>query len=82
MRNLIVLILIFFKMQPYNLSSLKIIGVIIVSFLAASLLPHFNNIFVAMAIKTTVICGIYLGLTYFLKIVPEFHKYIPFHKEK
>lgn len=76
------LILIFFKMQPYDLSSLKIIGVIALSFLLAYLLPHFNNIFIAMTIKTIVISAVYLGLTYVLKIVPEFHKYIPFRKEK
>ena len=76
------LILIFFKMQPYDLNSVKIIVVIAFSFLVAYLLPHFNNLFVAMTIKTIVISGVYLGWTYVLKIVPEFHKYIPFNKEK
>lgn len=75
-----ILIVIFFKMQPYDLSSLKIVFVIGVSFSAAYLLPHFNNIFIAMVIKTIVISATYLGFTYFLKIAPEFHKYIPFHK--
>lgn len=75
-----VLILIFFKMQPYDLSSLKIIIVIAFSFLIASFIPHFNNIILSMFIKTIVISAVYLGLTYFLKIVPEFHKYLPFHK--
>ncbi|CAN5337550.1 hypothetical protein BH10BAC1_BH10BAC1_10010 [soil metagenome] len=76
------MILIFFKMQPYDLSSLKIVAVITVSFIVAYFLPSLDNFIAAMAMKTIVISIVYLGLTYALKIVPEFHKYIPFHKEK
>ena len=52
----------------------------LVLFLIAFFLPHFDNIILSMAIKTIVICAVYLGLTYVLKIVPELHKYLPFHK--
>ncbi len=65
-----------FKMQPYDLSSLKILLVIVAAFIIAYLLPSFNNAIVSMAIKSAVISAVYAGTTYLLKIVPEFHKYI------
>lgn len=77
-----VMILIFFKMQPYDLSSLKIIFIIGISFLIAFVLPHFENGIFSMLVKSFTIATVYLGLTYLLKVVPEFHKYIPFHKGK
>ena len=75
-----IMILIFFKMQPYDLSSLKILTVILVSFGIANLLPQMDNAVVSMIVKTVVISTTYLGMTYFMKISPEFHKYLPFHK--
>ena len=75
-----IMILVFFKMQPYDLSSLKILTVILVSFGIANLLPQMDNEIVSMIVKTGVISTTYLGLTYFMKIVPEFHKHLPFHK--
>ena len=65
-----------FKMQPYNQSSLKILFVISVTFLIGYSLPSMNNPIVSMAIKSAVIIGVYGCLTYLLKIVPEFHKYL------
>ena len=77
-----VMILIFFKMQPYDWSSLKIVLVILVAFLANYFLPSLHNAIYSMILKTGVISTVYIGLAYLLNIAPEFHKYIPFHKEK
>ncbi|MES2285136.1 MAG: polysaccharide biosynthesis C-terminal domain-containing protein [Bacteroidota bacterium] len=65
-----------FKMQPYDTSSLKILFVITLAFLTSYFLPSLNNAIVSMIMKSTVIIAVYAGLTYLLKIVPEFHKYI------
>lgn len=65
-----------FKMQPYDTSSLKILFVIIFSFLISYFLPSINNAIINMIMRTVVIIAAYGGLTYLLKIVPEFHKYI------
>jgi len=73
-----VIILKQFKMQPYTFSSLKILLIIAVTFLISYFLPSGNNAIISMIIKTIVITSIYGGLTYLLKIVPEFHKYFPF----
>ena len=76
------IILLQFKMQPYDRSSLKILAVIAISFAAAFYLPFVSNAVVTMIYKSAIITTVYGGLTYLLKIVPEFHKYIPFLKEK
>ncbi len=65
-----------FKMQPYNISSLKILLVIAVTFLISYFLPTVNNAIASMTLNSCVIIGVYGGITYLLKIVPEFHKYI------
>jgi O-antigen/teichoic acid export membrane protein len=71
-----------FKMQPYNASSFKIFFVIVFVFVICYFLPSMTNAIVSMLFKSTVITVMYLGLTYFLNIVPEFHKYILFFKKK
>lgn len=65
-----------FKMQPYDTSSLKILLVIAIAFLVSYFLPSLNNAIISMIMKSAVIIAVYGGLTYVLKIVPEFHKYI------
>lgn len=65
-----------FKMQPYNISSLKILFVIAIAFFISYFLPSLNNVIVTMIIKSVVITCVYVGLAYFFKIVPEFHKYV------
>jgi O-antigen/teichoic acid export membrane protein len=66
-----------FKMQPYDWTSLKIVGVIIFVFAIAYFLPAFQH-----SVISLVVTIVYIGLTYFLKLVPEFHKYIPFKKDR
>ncbi|MBA3970645.1 MAG: polysaccharide biosynthesis C-terminal domain-containing protein, partial [Bacteroidetes bacterium] len=70
------IILFSFKMQPYNATTIKILMIIALSFLVAFILPEIDNIYLSMIMKTVVISSVYLGLTYLLKIVPEFHKYL------
>lgn len=71
-----------FKMQPYDTSSLKILLVILVVFMIAYFIPSLENAIISMLLKSSIITVVYLGLAYSLKIVPEFHKYIPFIKNK
>ncbi len=69
-------------MQPYDGSSLKILFLIIMVFAVGYLIPSNNNAVVSMIIRSAGITGAYIILTYFMNIVPEFHKYIPFLKSK
>jgi O-antigen/teichoic acid export membrane protein len=76
-----IIILVHFKMQPYDSSSLKIVLVIGISFFISYFLPELNNVVFSMMLKGIVITTVYGVMTYVLKIVPEFHRYIPFVKE-
>jgi O-antigen/teichoic acid export membrane protein len=69
-----------FGMQPFDISTLKILFVIIVSFIPYLLLPIFDLAIVNLLAVGTATTVVYLGLSYILKIVPEFHHYLPFHK--
>lgn len=72
------IILIFYKMQPYDFSSVKILLVITLSFVAVTLIPQIENNILSMAVKSMVIGVVYIGGTYLFNIVPELHKHIPF----
>jgi O-antigen/teichoic acid export membrane protein len=67
-----------FKMQPFDSSFLKILGVILICGVICYFLPQINNHIVAVIVRSFIITTVYVLATYFLKIVPEFHKYIPF----
>jgi O-antigen/teichoic acid export membrane protein len=64
-----------FRMQPFDLSSLKIVLIILITFGLVFLLPDIEgNAFARMALRSTLICIVYLGLAYLLKIAPELLK--------
>lgn len=71
-----------FKMQPYDSSSVKIIGVIVFVFFIGYFLPCLSNAIVTIAFKAMAITTLYVGLIYYLKIAPELHSYISFKKNK
>lgn len=71
----------FFKMQPYDVSSLKILIVIGIAFGIAFIFPSIVNPILSMILKSTAITVVYFLAIYLLKVVPEFHKYIPFTKK-
>ena len=66
-----------FRFQPYNISTLKVIGIIIVCIVINYFLPVYESNILNIIIHSSVIGLVFLLLTYFLNIVPEFHKYIP-----
>lgn len=71
----------FFKLQPFTRKSMQVLSVAILLFAIELFLPHFENKFVDIAIRTSLIsCG-FLVMVYKMKIVPEFHRYLPWSKE-
>ncbi|MDQ3046978.1 MAG: polysaccharide biosynthesis C-terminal domain-containing protein [Bacteroidota bacterium] len=72
------LILKHFKMQPYNSSSLKTLMVIFLSLGVGLLCPSFSNAILSMLVRSAAVTIVFFGMTYALRIVPEFHKFIPF----
>ncbi len=71
-----------FKMQPFDISTLKILGVIFLSYAVNYFLPQTGNHIVNIIFHSFIIALVYGAATYFFKIVPEFHKYIPFIASK
>ncbi len=66
-----------FKMQPFDISMVKILGVMALCFGVNYFLPAIDNHIVSILFRSTVITIVYASATYFLNIVPEFHQYIP-----
>ncbi len=71
-----------FKMQPFDQKSLLIFVLIMISFGINYLLPQLTNPYLNIVLHSACISGLYLISTYCLKIVPEFHQYIPFIGKK
>ena len=69
-----------FKMQPYNLSSIKILLVILLSFAVSLIIPSFSNAIISILIKSFIITLIYGVSVYVLNIIPEYHKYLRWKK--
>ncbi len=66
-----------YKLQPYDKTMFKILLLILSGVLLNYLLPHTNSPFLNIFYRSLIILGVYVAGTYFLKLVPEFHKYIP-----
>ncbi len=82
--NLLVFITIykFFGLQPFNKKNLYVIIVLAITCLLAFLLPHFSNKFVDIGVRTAIVSAFYFFAIYYVKIVPEFHKYLPWKKSE
>ncbi|CAN5736547.1 flippase [soil metagenome] len=62
-----------FGLQPYDIQSLKTLLVIILAFLSAFFIPVPVNPWMAMAERGLIIALVFSGLTYSLKIIPEYN---------
>lgn len=63
-----------FGMQPYDISSVKTILVIILALAAGLFIPVPENVWIAMIIRSAAITIVYGIFTILLSIVPEYHK--------
>lgn len=72
----------YFHLQPFTIDTLKVIAVIIITGAAVYFIPSVHNVFADVAIRSSLIGVIFGGLTYALRIVPEFHYLIPFLNKK
>jgi O-antigen/teichoic acid export membrane protein len=71
-----------FHMQPFDMKTLKITGIIVLCFFANFLLPVTGGPVADIAIRSSLITLLYAVAVYSLRIAPEFHHYIPFLKKK
>jgi O-antigen/teichoic acid export membrane protein len=70
-----------FGFMPYTIDTLKTLGILILCLAINFMLPVFGSAVLNIAFKSMVLGGTFLTLTYLLKIVPEFHRYLPWEKE-
>jgi len=69
-----------FKFQPYDINTLKTMGIIAICLALNFVLPTLESPLINILLRSASLGGTYLLLTYWLKIVPEFHHYLPFKK--
>ncbi len=69
-----------YKLQPFNLKTFYVLILVLACLAINSFLPETGNRITNILIHSSIITVIYISIVYFLKIVPEFHKYIPFLK--
>ncbi|MBK6397537.1 MAG: polysaccharide biosynthesis C-terminal domain-containing protein [Bacteroidetes bacterium] len=72
----------FFKLQPFNIKNLYVLIIIICTCTLSYLLPHFENKFFDIGVRTAVVSLIYFLAVYRMNIVSEFHKHLPWKNEK
>ena len=71
-----------FGLQPFDQRTLKVAGIILSSFVVNYFLPILSNPLADIILRSSVITIVFVSSTFFLQIVPEFHEYIPFLKNK
>ena len=70
-----------FGFMPYTIDTLKTLGILLLCLAINFMLPVFGSAVLNIMFTSLVLGGTFLLLTYLLKIVPEFHRYLPWEKE-
>ncbi|MCW3071614.1 MAG: rane protein involved in the export of O-antigen and teichoic acid [Bacteroidetes bacterium] len=65
-----------YKMQPYDLNTLKIILVAILAFIPGYFLPYMHNLVIDIAVRSSIIGGIFVLLLLKLEAAPELNSKI------
>ena len=71
-----------FKLQPFDRNTLYTLLLILVCLGIDHFLPALSSPVFDILFRSSIISVVYLGGTYLLKIVPEFHRYLPFVKKE
>lgn len=72
----------FFGLQPFDRKNLRVLISIIVVFCIGYFSPHFGNKYADIALRTAIVTALYGILVYIFRIAPEFHKYLPWERNK
>lgn len=71
-----------FKLQPYDKKMFIILLLILGGMILNYILPMTQSAIINIIYRSIIIIGVYLFGTYYFKIIPEFHSYIPFLRKK
>ncbi len=69
-------------LQPYDGKTLRIVLLTVLCFLLKYMIPLTGFPLADILIRSTLVLLLYLSGTYFMKIVPEFHQYLPRHNRE
>lgn len=69
-----------FGFMPYTINTVKTVLIMLFCLSLNFVLPVFDSAVLNIVFKSMLLGGTFLLLTYILKIVPEFHKYLPWEK--
>jgi O-antigen/teichoic acid export membrane protein len=67
---------------PYDSLTIKVLGIILLCFAINYFLPVLHSDVLNIALRSALLGGVYLALVYGLRLVPEFHKYLPWERKK
>jgi O-antigen/teichoic acid export membrane protein len=70
----------FFRLQPFDRRNVMIAVLIVVCFFINYLIPDLRNQYLNIALHSAVISLIYFLAVYKLKIVEEYHRFLPWSK--
>jgi O-antigen/teichoic acid export membrane protein len=66
--------------QPYGISTLKILFIVVLCFACNYSLPVLTSEVFNILLRSVLMGSLYLVLVYVFKLLPEFHRYLPWHK--
>ena len=69
-----------FGFQPYTLATAKTVFIMLVCLGVCFIIPVFDSAVINIILRSGILGGLFLLLTYLFKIVPEFHRYLPWEK--
>lgn len=70
-----------FNLQPFGKENLKVLIALAVCGIVAWFSPHVEGRILDLVIRTTIVSTLYFLMIYFQKVVPEFHRYLPWEKK-
>jgi hypothetical protein len=70
-----------YGLQPYNLHTVKVLLIILFCIGLDYVLPVFSSDIANLLLHGTVVGSAFLALVYALKLLPEFHSYLPWEKK-
>ncbi|HLP51792.1 MAG TPA: polysaccharide biosynthesis C-terminal domain-containing protein [Chitinophagales bacterium] len=71
-----------FGFQPFDINTVKTIAILLFCLALNYVLPVFSSAILNIIFRSVVLGGSFLVITYFLKIVPEFHHFLPWERNK
>ncbi|MBK9525447.1 MAG: oligosaccharide flippase family protein [Bacteroidetes bacterium] len=71
----------FFKLQPFDQKNVKVLVVLLLCLAIGYSIPHLGNKILDITLRSSVTSLIFFLAIYFMNVVPEFHRHLPWEKK-